>query len=91
MWQMIDAGIPSLTADETAMLRAAPVAKGVVVGADDPQLSRGTAGEVAVSIGAPPPTVVPGRHLTMISSPAQLADAIRALCRRAIPATAPTR
>jgi hypothetical protein len=28
-------------------------------------------------IGAPPPVTVPGRHLTMISSPRQVAAALR--------------
>jgi hypothetical protein len=53
--------------------------KRVIVGVDDPQMSASDAVATARRIGAPPPTYVPGRHLTMISSPQQVADAIRAL------------
>jgi hypothetical protein len=33
----------------------------------------------AVRIGAPPPLTVPGRHLTMIASPGQVAAELRAV------------
>ena len=89
MWHMAKAGIPSLTAEQTDELRASPTAKSVVGGEDDPQFSGATADEVAARIGAPPPTFVPGRHLPMISSPAALAEAVRALVARAVPATKP--
>lgn len=85
MWRMIDTGIPILTAEQTDMLRASPVAKSVVGGVDDPQFGRGAADAVAARIGAPPPTFLPGRHLTMISSPVELAAAIDALCSRSVP------
>ena len=52
--------------------------KRVIFGADDPQLSPAAAAAAAARIGAPRPTVIPGRHLTMISSPQQVAAAIRA-------------
>jgi pimeloyl-ACP methyl ester carboxylesterase len=53
----------------------------VIFGADDPQLTPAAAAQVATRIGAPPPVAVPGRHLTMISSPRQVAAAIRGFIR----------
>ncbi len=70
-------GIPSMTEAEFRQLRAAAVPKQVIFGVDDPQMSASDAAVTARRIGAPPPTPVPGRHLTMISSPRQVADAIR--------------
>jgi pimeloyl-ACP methyl ester carboxylesterase len=69
-------GIPSMTSAELARLRASPLPKRVVFGKDDPQLTPAAAAKAAARIGAPPPVAVPGRHLTMISSPRQLATAI---------------
>ena len=66
-------GIPSLTSAEFAALRALPVPKRVIYGVDDPQMSPSDMAATAVRIGAPPPSTVPGRHLTMIASPRQLA------------------
>jgi pimeloyl-ACP methyl ester carboxylesterase len=60
-------------------LRALAVPKRVVFGVNDPQMSASDAAATARSIGAPPPTFVPGRHLTMISSPQEVASAIQAL------------
>jgi pimeloyl-ACP methyl ester carboxylesterase len=74
-------GIPSMTTAEFSQLRSAGVPTRVVYGVHDPQLSAAGAVQTAARIGAPPPTVVPGRHLTMISSPGQVAAAIRALIR----------
>ena len=71
-------GIPAMTSAQLSQLRASPLPKRVVYGAGDPQLSRAAAARAASRIGAPPPVAVPGRHLTMISSPQQLAAAIRA-------------
>ncbi len=71
-------GIPSMTAAEFMQLRAARLPKAVIYGAGDPQLSAVAAARAAARIGAPPPVAVPGRHLTMISSPRQLAAAIDA-------------
>jgi len=76
-------GIPSMTSAEFGRLRAEGLPARVIVGADDPQLSRPAAAQAAARIGAPPPVVVPGRHLTMISSPGQVAAAIRAFIRAA--------
>ncbi len=70
-------GIPSMTTSEFRQLRAEAVPKRVLVGVDDPQLSLAAAARAAATIGAPPPRAVPGRHLTMISSPRQVAAAIR--------------
>ena len=66
-------GIVSMTPAEFAALRALPVPKRVIYGTDDPQMSSSDMKQTAARIGAPPPTAVPGRHLTMISSPRQLA------------------
>ena len=70
-------GIPSLTDAEFAELRAAQVRKLVVYGRDDPQLSAAGAARTATAIGAGDPVAVPGRHLPMISSPAEVAAAVR--------------
>jgi len=69
-------GITAMSSAQFAALRADPVAKLVVVGADDPQMSRADATATASAIGAPPPVYVPGRHLTMIASPRQVAAVI---------------
>ena len=78
-------GIPSLTGTQLDALRSLPVPKSVVFGSADPQYSRPTPAKVATRIGAPAPTIVPGRHLTMISSPQQVASAVRALAARTVP------
>jgi pimeloyl-ACP methyl ester carboxylesterase len=70
-------GIPSMTNAELGQLRAAALPKRVIVGANDPQFTPAGAAQAASRIGAPPPIAVPGRHLTMISSPQQVAAAIR--------------
>jgi hypothetical protein len=51
----------------------------VVFGVNDPQMSASDAAATAGRIGAPPAMFVPGRHLTMISSPQEVASAIQAL------------
>ena len=71
-------GIPAMTGAQLSLLRASAVPKRVIYGARDPQLSAAAAARAASRIGAPPPVAVPGRHLTMIASPDQLAAAIRA-------------
>ena len=65
-----------MTPAEFAALRALPMPKLVVYGADDPQMSPADAASTAGRIGAPPPVTIPGRHLTMISSPGHLAAAV---------------
>jgi pimeloyl-ACP methyl ester carboxylesterase len=75
-------GIPSMSAAELGQLRADPVPKLVIYGAADPQLSASAAAQAAARIGAPAPVAVPGRHLTMISSPEQVAAAILTVLTR---------
>ncbi len=69
-------GAASMTNAEFAALRGLAVPKLVVYGADDPQISPASAAATARRIGAPAPVAVPGRHLTMISSPRQVAAAL---------------
>jgi pimeloyl-ACP methyl ester carboxylesterase len=68
-------------------LRATAVPKLVVYGRDDPQMDADQAAAAAARIGAHPPVAIPGRHLTMVTSPRQLASLINALSRRYQPAT----
>ncbi len=75
-------GITAMTPGQFAALKAAHVPKLVVAGASDPQMSHSDAALTARRIGAPPPVYVPGRHLTMIASPRQVADAIDSLGNR---------
>ena len=70
-------GIPAMTAAQLAQLKASAVARRVIYGADDSQLSPAAARRAAARIGAPPPVAIPGRHLTMVSSPGPLAAVIR--------------
>ena len=66
-------GIPAMTTAQLVQLKASPLPKRVIYGADDPQLSAVAAAQAAARIGAPAPVAVPGRHLIMISSPRPLA------------------
>jgi pimeloyl-ACP methyl ester carboxylesterase len=75
-------GIPSMTGAQLDALRALQIPKSVVFGAADPQYSAATPAKVAARIGAPAPTLVAGRHLTMISAPQQVAAAVRQLAAR---------
>ena len=75
-------GITSMTGAEFAALRAAPVPKLVVAGVDDPQMSRSDMAATARRIGAPPPVIIAGWHLTMIASPRQLAAVLSAFAGR---------
>ena len=70
-----------MTTAEFSQLRSAAVPKRVIVGVNDPQLSAAGAAQTAARIGAPHPTTIPGRHLTMISSPRQLTAAIDTFIR----------
>lgn len=69
-------GIPAMTPRQFRELRAAPEPKLVVFGRHDPQMPASDARATARRIGAPAPVFVPGRHLTMISSPHQVAAAV---------------
>ena len=75
-------GIPSMTSAQFTALHALPVAKLVIYGADDPQMSPADEATTADRIGAPSPVSVPGRHLTMISSPRQVASALGSVLAR---------
>lgn len=71
--------IPAMTSEQLAALHRSPVHKLVVWGADDIDgaYTADSPGSTAASIGAPSPVFVPGRHLGMISSPRQVANAIK--------------
>jgi len=75
-------GITAMTTAQFAALKATGVPKLVVVGVNDPEISHSDAALAARRIGAPPPVYVPGRHLTMIASPRQVAAAIDSLGNR---------
>jgi pimeloyl-ACP methyl ester carboxylesterase len=72
-------GITAMTPAQFAELKATDVPKLVVFGIDDPQMPHSDAIATAGRIGAPPPVYVPGRHLTMIASPRQVAAVIDSL------------
>jgi pimeloyl-ACP methyl ester carboxylesterase len=71
-------GIPAMTDAQLRALKATPVPKIVIYGREDPQVSPADAIATATRIGAPPPVVVPGRHLAFISAPGQLTAALDA-------------
>jgi pimeloyl-ACP methyl ester carboxylesterase len=75
-------GITAMTDPQFAALKATDVPKLVVAGVSDPQIPHPDAALAARRIGAPAPVYVPGRHLTMISSPRQVAAAIDSLGHR---------
>jgi pimeloyl-ACP methyl ester carboxylesterase len=75
-------GITAMTPAQFAALKAADVPKLVVTGVRDPEIPHSDAVLTAQRIGAPPPVYVPGRHLTMIASPRQVAAAINSLGNR---------
>jgi pimeloyl-ACP methyl ester carboxylesterase len=72
-------GITAMTSAQFLALKAADVPKLVVAGTSDPEMPHSDAALTAHRIGAPPPVYVPGRHLTMIASPRQVAAAIDSL------------
>ncbi|MBB3327483.1 alpha/beta fold hydrolase [Microlunatus antarcticus] len=73
--------IPAMTAEQLDALRRSATPRLVVWGRDDVDgaYTPDSPGSTATAIGAPPPVVVPGRHLTMISSPDEVAAAVRRL------------
>ena len=75
-------GITAMTPAEFTALKAADVPKLVVAGVGDPAMSHADMALTAQRIGAAPPVYVPGRHLTMIASPRQVAAAIDSLANR---------
>jgi pimeloyl-ACP methyl ester carboxylesterase len=86
VWQVLGAGIPSLSPARLADLaRLTAVPKAVVFGASDPEYAAGAAAQTAARIGAPAPTLIPGaRHLTLVSSPVAVAAAVERLASRAV-------
>lgn len=83
LWASLRQGVPGLPVDRVAALRGVALPKAVVYGADDHVFARDSAAQTARRIGAPPPILIPGaRHLTMISSPAEVARAIEGLAAR---------
>ena len=80
--ESLHSGVTAMTAAQFAALKATSVPKLVVFGTDDPQMSRSDAALTAQRIGAPLPVSVPGRHLTMITSPGQVAAAVDTLGNR---------
>jgi pimeloyl-ACP methyl ester carboxylesterase len=72
-------GITAMTPAQFAALKTTSVPKLVVLGVDDGEMSHSDAALTARRIGSPPPLYVPGRHLTMIASPGQVAAAIDSL------------
>jgi pimeloyl-ACP methyl ester carboxylesterase len=86
LWSALAQGVPGLPADQVARLAAVPVAKQVVFGAQDDVFSSRTPQQTARRIGAPPPTLIAGaHHLTMISSPDEVAAAVEMLAARSTP------
>jgi pimeloyl-ACP methyl ester carboxylesterase len=77
--ESLRSGITAMTPAQFAALKATNVPKLVVYGVDDPQMSHSDAALTARRIGSPPPVQVPGRHLTMIASPGQVAAAVDSL------------
>lgn len=80
--EALRSGVTAMTPGQFSALKATSVPKLVVAGADDPQMPHSDATLTARRIGAPPPVFVPGRHLTMISSPARVATVIDSLGNR---------
>lgn len=81
---VLGAGIPSLPVAELHRLASLPMPKSVVYGADDPEYAPDSATQTAARIGAPAPTLIPdARHLTPISDPGPVAQAVERLAVRA--------
>jgi pimeloyl-ACP methyl ester carboxylesterase len=75
--------IPAMTAEQLEALRRSTTPRLVVWGRDDVDgaYTPASPASTAAAIGAPAPVFVPGRHLTMISSPAEVAAAVRRLAQ----------
>ena len=80
IWGSLKYGVPGLSESRLTLLRGIDLPKAVVFGADDRVFAKTSAADTARRIGAPPPTLIPrARHLTMISSPAEVARAVEDL------------
>ncbi len=79
-WAMLDQGVPGLAPARLSQLAGLPLPKSVVFGAQDQVFATDAAAQTARRIGAPPPTLIPGgHHLTMISNPDAVANAVTGL------------
>jgi pimeloyl-ACP methyl ester carboxylesterase len=86
IWGMLRYGVPGLPPERLTGLRSTGVPKAVVYGAEDHVFAKDSAAQTARRIGAPDPTLIPGaRHLTLISAPSQVAQAVEALAARRTP------
>ena len=76
--------IPAMSSEQLDTLRRSDVPRLVVWGRDDVDgaYTPESPASTAAAIGAPPPVFVPGRHLTMISSPEDVARAVASLTAR---------
>ncbi|QXJ19873.1 alpha/beta hydrolase [Actinomadura graeca] len=80
LWAM--RGVVGLPAPRVAGLARLPLRKAVVFGAGDDVFPASSPYETARRIGAPPPVIIPGaRHLSLVSHPRQVADAVGAAAR----------
>ena len=82
VWAMLDAGVLGVSVARLSRVAAVDVPKAVVFGAQDDVFPAGTPEQTARRIGAPPPQIIPdARHLTPVSDPDVVADAVAALAR----------
>lgn len=79
LWEMVAGdAVPAVQPDRLAQLRSIGVPKSVVWGSLDTQGGNPT--ETAARIGSPPPLILQGaKHLTLISNPVEVAQAINKL------------
>jgi pimeloyl-ACP methyl ester carboxylesterase len=83
VWASLRYGVPGLSEARLTLLRGVSLPKAVVYGAEDHVFAASSAADTARRIGAPPPTLITGaRHLTMISSPAEVGRLVEALAAR---------
>ncbi|WP_088320102.1 alpha/beta fold hydrolase [Kineosporia sp. R_H_3] len=80
LWAMLDTGVLGVPTARLSLVAGLDVPKAVVFGAQDDVFPAGTPQETARRIGAPPPRIIPdARHLTPVSDPAAVAEAVAAL------------
>ncbi len=79
LWEMVSGdAVPAVQPERLAELHALPLPKSVVWGSLDTQGGNPT--ETATRVGAPPPTILEGaKHLTLISNPTEVTQAINHL------------
>lgn len=83
MLSMMGHGIVGLPQQELPKVRDTGLPTAVVFGAEDSSFGHNSPDQTAERIGAPPPTLIPGaRHLTLISSPDQVAAGVESLIDR---------